>query len=39
LRKSQLSLISGATSQQKRFLIAGTSIAGLQQKIADALVT
>lgn len=37
LRKSQVVLISGETSHQKRFLIKETSIKDLSQKITDSL--
>lgn len=37
VRKSQVELISGPTSSEKRFLVRGLSAAGLKQKIAAAL--
>lgn len=37
LRKSQLELLSGETSQQKRFLVRGLSAADLQTRLAAAL--
>ena len=33
LKKSQIELISGETSSQKRFLVSGISSAGLQERI------
>ena len=33
LRKSQIELLSGETSGQKRFLIAGISLANLQERV------
>ncbi|MDA1055601.1 MAG: DUF167 domain-containing protein [Planctomycetota bacterium] len=38
LRKSQLELISGETSSQKRFLIRGVSVQQLRAAIDDVLV-
>ena len=37
LRKSQVQLLSGATSTRKKFLVSGVSLAELQQQIAAAL--
>lgn len=37
LKRSQISLVSGETSSQKKFLIAGISIAELQRKIAGRM--
>ena len=37
LKKSQVALLSGATSTRKKFLIAGVAIADLQSRIEAAL--
>ncbi len=37
LKKSQVSLLSGATSTRKKFLLAGLSIAEVQSRIETAL--
>ncbi len=37
LHRSQLQLISGATSRQKRFLVTGVSLDELQQRIEQLL--
>jgi uncharacterized protein (TIGR00251 family) len=37
LRKSQIELVAGDTSPQKRFLVRGVSRAELEQKIAAAI--
>lgn len=37
LRSSQLELLSGATSRQKRFLVRGVSLDELQRRITTAL--
>jgi uncharacterized protein len=37
LRKSQIELISGETSHQKRFLIRGISLDDLARRIAEAI--
>jgi len=38
LRKSQVELVSGATSHQKRFLIRGITAAELLQRIANVVM-
>jgi hypothetical protein len=37
VRKSQVELVSGATSRQKRFLIRNVTAAGLGERIADVV--
>ena len=37
LRRSQLELVSGATSRQKRFLVSGISLEELRERIAAVL--
>ncbi len=37
LKKSQVSLLSGATSTRKKFLLAGVSVADVQSRIETAL--
>lgn len=39
LRRSQLSVIAGKTSRQKRFLVRGVTIEQLQKRLADAMVS
>jgi len=37
LRKSQIELISGPTSKQKRFLVRGVTLAALSTRISDRI--